>query len=326
MAVRIGAEVRRADRQIILPNGGEVSVRSADNPDSLRGDSLDFLVIDECALIQEEAWTEALRPALADRRGRALFISTPKGHNWFWRLFQQGQQESGEVKSWQFPTSNNPYIDPAEIEAARVSLPERIFQQEFLAMFVQDSGGVFRRVMEAATVTALKEARGSEYVMGVDWGKHNDFTAIAVVDIRTGAVVALDRFNQIDYRVQTQRLKAMADRFRPFRIIAEQNAMGEPLIEQLRRDGLPVRGFVTTNASKEIAIEALALAFERGEIAIPNDPVLIAELQAYEMTRLPGGMVRYSAPGGMHDDTVMSLALAWQGANTKQTRITRYAS
>jgi hypothetical protein len=92
--------------------------------------------------------------------------------------------------------------------------------------------------------------------------------------------------------------------------------MGEPLVEQLQRDGLPVQPFLTTNATKAAAIDALALAFERGDIRILNDPVLIGELQAYEMERLPSGMMRYNAPSGMHDDTVMSLALAWQGASS----------
>ena len=88
--------------------------------------------------------------------------------------------------------------------------------------------------------------------------------------------------------------------------------MGEPLIEQLQQDGLPVTPFVTTNATKAAAIEALSLAFERGEIEILNDPALIGELQAYEAKRLPSGLLRYGAPEGMHDDCVMALALAWQ--------------
>ena len=96
-------------------------------------------------------------------------------------------------------------------------------------------------------------------------------------------------------------------------IVAERNSMGEPLIEQLSRDGLPVTSFQTTAQSKAQAIDALALAFERSEIRILPEPVLVGELQAYEMQRLPSGMMRYSAPDGMHDDTVMALALAWQG-------------
>lgn len=89
--------------------------------------------------------------------------------------------------------------------------------------------------------------------------------------------------------------------------------MGEPLIEQLRRLGMPVQAFATTNASKTAAIEGLALAFEQGALSILNDPVLVGELLAYEMERLPGGLIRYGAPAGMHDDTVMALALAWSG-------------
>ena len=121
----------------------------------------------------------------------------------------------------------------------------------------------------------------------------------------------MDRFNQIDYSVQRGRLQALAERYRPTVILAESNSMGEPIIEQLQRDGLPVRGFQTTNATKAAIIEGLALAFERQELRILNDATLIGELQAYEMDKTPSGMVRYGAPEGMHDDCVMSLALAW---------------
>jgi hypothetical protein len=92
--------------------------------------------------------------------------------------------------------------------------------------------------------------------------------------------------------------------------------MGGAVIEQLRSDRLPVTSFITTNAPKAAAIEALALAFERGTITIPNDPALLGELQAFEAKPLPSGMTRSAAPEGLHDDCVMSLALAWQGLGT----------
>lgn len=320
---KIGAKIRQVDRLIALSNGGEVSVRSADNPDSLRGEGLDFLVMDECAFIKEIAWTEALRPALSDRQGKALFISTPKGHNWFWRVFQHPLSDDS-WQAWQFPTGTNPYIEPGEIEAAKQSLPERVFAQEYMAEFMDDAGGVFRRVMEAATSDPQSEAQPStEYVFGVDWGKHHDFTVVSVIDSTNNRQVAIDRFNQIDYVLQVGRLKALYQKFKPARIIAESNAMGEPLIEQLRRDGLPVQPFQTTNASKTQAIEALALAFERQDLQILNEPTQIGELQAYEMERLPSGLTRYNAPAGMHDDTVMALALAWQSLNIGQVLIGR---
>lgn len=324
MAAQVGAEVRLGDRLVILPGGGEIGIRSADNPDSLRGDSLNLVILDEAAFIKEEAWNEALRPALSDRKGRAIFISTPKGRNWFWRLWQQGQQGHSDWQSWQLPTASNPYIDPAEIEAARLTLPEAIFNQEYLAQFVEDFAGVFRKVAECATATELETKRGGQYVFGVDWGKHNDYTVISVIDIAAKKQVAMERFNQIDYHVQIGRLQALAQRFTPLAIIAETNAMGEPIIEQARRLGLPMRGFTTTNASKTRIIEDLALAFEQRQIAILPDVVQVGELQAFEMERLPGGAIRYGAPGGMHDDTVMALALAWHGASKPQASIGRY--
>jgi len=230
-----------------------------------------------------------------------------------------------EWHGWQLPTAANPYIAPAEIEAARLGLPERIFAQEFLAQFLDDAGGVFRRVMEAATATAQGGAIGGhEYTFGVDWGRSNDYTAIAVLDITHSEIVALDRFNQIDYSLQLARLTALYERFRPRAIVAEANSMGQPLIEQLQVAGLPVVPFTTTAASKQIAVDALALAFERGSIRIIPDATLISELQAYEADRLPSGMLRYGAPSGIHDDTVMALMLAWHNPAPATAGVTSY--
>jgi predicted phage terminase large subunit-like protein len=135
--------IRESDRLVTFPGGGWVQVRSADNPDSLRGEGLDFVVIDECAFIQEEAWTEALRPALSDRLGGAMFISTPKGRNWFWRLWQRGKVDGGEWASWQLPTTDNPFIDPAEVAAACATLPDNVVAQEYHAEFIEDGASSF---------------------------------------------------------------------------------------------------------------------------------------------------------------------------------------
>lgn len=308
-----GTEISESTRTLIFPTGGLLEVKSADNPDSLRGVGLDFLVIDEAAFVAEEAWTEALRPTLADRQGRALIISTPKGRNWFWRAFQLGQDASqDEWRSWQAPTSSSPYIASTELAAAKAGLPERVWRQEFLADFLEDGGSVFRGVRTAASARVLTHAEpGRRYVMGVDWGKTEDFTVITVIDDETGEVVRVDRFNQIDYTVQRGRVVSAFEAFHPATVVVERNSIGEPLIEELVRSGLPVQPFTTSNASKSLIIDALALAFERGDVRIPDDPSLLAELEAFEMERLPGGSFRYAAPSGMHDDMVMSLAFAW---------------
>jgi hypothetical protein len=176
-------------------------------------------------------------------------------------------------KSWQFPTSANPHLPADEIAAAERELPERTFLQEYRAQFIEDAGAMFRRVIEAMRPCGQESRQdGHRYVIGVDWARVNDFTVFVVVDTTARCVCALDRFTRVEYAVQLERLKALVDRFRPSVVVAEKNNMGDPLVEQLRRDRVPVWPFLSTNESKREAIETLALSFERGEIGIPDDP------------------------------------------------------
>jgi hypothetical protein len=139
-----------------------------------------------------------------------------------------------------------------------------------------------------------------------------DATAVAIVDLTSRACVAMERWAGVPYPVQQDRVKVLNDHWRPKTIIGEENSMGGPIVEALQRAGMPVKAFNTNNASKANAIEALGLAFERYDLAIIPDPVLLSELQAYQAVRLPSGMTRYSAPAGLHDDTVMALAMAYE--------------
>ena len=314
MGGKIGAEVRRVDRMINLPGGGSVQVRSADDPDSLRGEGLDFVVLDENAFMKEEAWIEALRPALSDRQGKALFISTPKGHNWFWRLYQRGNNGDGEWTSFHFPTSSNPYIPAEEIEAAKRSLPERIYNQEYLAVFLDDAGGVFRRVMEATTAAEqIEPSPDHQYIAGVDVASMVDFTVVIVMDVTTGEMAFMDRFNRVDYSVLEDRLEAIYNRFSLDTMTIEDNSIGKGVVDHLYNRGLTINTFTTTNSTKHAAITALQSAFEHSRIKIINDPVLVGELQAFEAKRNNSGTFTYSAPEGLHDDCVMALAIAWHG-------------
>jgi len=307
-----------AERHIDLPGGGSITIKSADDPNALRGVGLDYLVVDEAAYVVEEAWTAALRPALTDRRGHALLISTPRGRNWFWRLYLRGGDPAHpDWKSWQFPTSTNPHLDLTEIEDARMLLPARIFSQEYLAEFLEGGGEVFRRVRQAATAPSdAIPQRGRIYVMGCDWGRRDDFTALAVIDAAAQQMVALDRFTLVEWGLQRERLVALAQRWGVAHILAEANAMGEPNIEALRHEGLPIEAFWTTAQTKPYIIESLGLAIERGELALLPDETLLGELEAYTYTMMPSGQARYHAPPGLHDDTVMALALAWRAAST----------
>lgn len=140
-----GIDIKEVERMITFPGGGVVQVKSADNPDSLRGEGLDVLVMDEAADVKPEAWYEALRPTLAERRGIAMFIGTPRGmDNWFYDLFVKASEDGVVWKAWQSPTITNPYVPPEEIEAAREDMGPILFAQEFLAEFVVGGGTVFR--------------------------------------------------------------------------------------------------------------------------------------------------------------------------------------
>lgn len=126
-----------------LPSGGSIQMRSADNPDSLRGATLDGVVFDEAATAKPEAWS-TLRPTLSVREGWALFISTPKGLNWFYDLFEDANERDG-WRTWRSPSIANPYLPPDDVEKARGEMSSLVFSQEYEAEFISHGSGMFRQ-------------------------------------------------------------------------------------------------------------------------------------------------------------------------------------
>ena len=119
-------------------------------------------------------------------------MSTPKGRNGFHQLWQRGQGDADDWRSWQMPSEVNPLLPPDELADMRRSLPASVVAQELDAQFVDDAGGVFRRVMDAATAAPLdRPIPGRVYVAGVDIADAADFTAVAIIDTRTRAQVYL---------------------------------------------------------------------------------------------------------------------------------------
>lgn len=295
--------------------GGVLEFWSLDNPKAGRSRKYKRVIIDECAFVPGlmDAWNYAIRPTLIDFKGDAYFFSTPKGRNDFYQLFQKGSDDP-EWGAWQMPSLVNPRLDEAELEAMRTTMPERVYRQEILAEFIEDGAGVIRFVRDAVRSMPEEPEPEHMYVAGLDWALSNDYTWLAIVDLNTGANVCNDRFTGIDYRLQRERIGATLRRWNVATVIAEANAMGKPNNDELRAADLPVRDFVTTNSTKADIIEGLAAAFENHRITIPADPVLVAELESLEASRLPSGAVRYAAPDGMHDDGAMALALAWSAA------------
>ncbi|GAB1420311.1 hypothetical protein MASR2M15_04010 [Anaerolineales bacterium] len=305
--------IHEGERRIDLPSQASLSIKSSHQPDLLRGAGLDFVVLDECAFMDGSIWSQVIRPMLADRQGKAIFLSTPYGRNWFWDIYQLGlNPDQADWASFQYGSEANPHLTTSELNQIFLTTPERIWREEYMAEFIQDAGQVFSRFMDCIRVPALVPSPTTTYVMGVDWGRDQDYTVLTVMDQDRRQVVAMVRFNRIAWSQQRGRLMDLAESWGVGLILAESNSIGSVNIEALQEAGLPLRPFQTSQASKNKLIEGLALAFETGQISIIGDEVLIYELGAYRLERRPSGQYQYGAPAGVHDDCLMSLALAYQ--------------
>ena len=331
-AVRIFAPItiRRSaqDKRLELLTGGVIEFWSLDNPDVARGRKYRRIIVDEAAMIPAlmDAWNYVLRPTLTDFGGDAYFLSTPKGRNGFWQMYQWGVDPSNaEWQSWQMPSYVNDKIAPSEFHAMRDTLPEMVYRQEILAEFLEGESQVFRGIMAAMNAPETKPAQheGHRIIGGADWGKQQDFSCFSFGCIDCKCEVDRDRFNQIDYAFQVQRLAAMCEKWNPQAVLSETNSMGGPVFEALERMGLPVVAFETTGTSKPPLIENLALAIEKAEWQFQADPVWTGELEAYERKVSPiTGRSQYSAPPGQHDDTVVCRALMlWQAIQPDNTAL-----
>ena len=303
---RSGSEMR-----LEIAGGGVIEFWSLDKPDSIRGKKYKRFIVNEAGMIPNllDIRNYIIMPTLIDMQGDEYYSGTPKGMNGFFQLYNM---RGDDWAQWQMSSYSNPHIPSKELDSLKTTMTERAFSQEILAQFLEDGGGVFRGVRDAATAEKMHKGEESgQYVIGVDWGRSNDATVFMVLDVESKQVVAMDRMTDTDYASQRLRLKALAGRFNNAVILAEANSIGQPNIEALHQMGLYVQSFQTTNATKAAIIQGLELAFEQGIIEILNDELLINELMAYQSEKLPSGLIRYGAPEGMHDDTVMALALGW---------------
>ena len=317
----INAIKHKSDSELRLQflNDSVIEFKSADNPDNLRGEGLKRVVIDEAARVKREVFENVIEPATAETSGRVLFISTPHGKNWFFDMWGRGQDPlQPDYESWKFPTSDNPLVPLENIERAKQNLPMDVFKQEYLAEFLDDAAGVFRNVRACLGAVKSEPVLGMEYKVGCDLARLTDFTTIFVMD-KNGVMVYMDRFNQIDWRVQKELIKSACIKYNNAQLYLDSTGVGDPIFEDLRGDGLDVVGYKFTSESKRMLIQCLMLSFEQERIKIFDDPVLLAELDAFEYEMLPSGVVRYNAPQGYHDDCVIGLALANWGVQNSMS-------
>jgi len=324
-----GAKVREVDREVLLPGGGLVQVRSADEPDRLRGAGLDLVVVDEAAFCREETWTRSLRPALTDRLGRALLISTPKGRNWFADLYDS----AGRREDWarfQYPTVANPHIPGGEVEAAALELPSLVWRQEYLGEFVEAQGArysadwfqyyapVMKDGLLRFQLTPVRPRKSDVPVLHDLLVDSRDCQRFCTVDlaasVRTSAdwtvIASCAAFQQhlIVLEIVRRRMEgpdivpAIRDQMARWDLkVAHIEATGFQLslVQEARRDGLPVREL---RADRDKVARSLPLEarMEHGSVWFPRDAAWLPELERELL----------SFPVGAHDDQVDALSYA----------------
>lgn len=177
-------KTNETELSINLKNGSTISLKGADNYDSLRGVGLDFIVLDEFADIDPEAWFETLRPTLSDKQGRALFIGTPKGiGNWAYDLYQNQHEDPDNWKSFQYTTIQGGNVPEEEIQQARRDLDERTFRQEYEASFENFAGRIYYAFERAYNVKKWEKPIPTDLYIGMDF---NISPMTAVIAAREG--------------------------------------------------------------------------------------------------------------------------------------------
>lgn len=306
--------------EITLSNGRKILLRGADNPDSLRGVSLTYVVFDESAFIKEDTWQKIIRAALSDKKGRALFISTPSGRNWFYELFKLGQtEEDAEYKSWHFTTADNETIDPKEIEAAKRTLSSFAFKQEYLSSFDTAGADIFKAewikegpVPDDGTYVIAIDLAGFENISdGSQNKKRLDETAMAVVKIGNDNKWYVEKIEhgRWDIKDTCMRILKNIKEYQPTQIGIERgtamNAVMGVLQDMMRQYNTFAHIQTLTHGNKkktDRVVWALQGRFEHGHIILNEDE---------DFEEFKDQLIMFPTKG-VHDDLVDALAYVEQ--------------
>lgn len=298
--------------ELNFKNGSRIEFYAGSNPDALAGAGVDFAVIDEAALVPhgEHVWDQLIRPTLMDRKGGALFISTPRGKNWFWRLYKKGMSKARGDKDWEawhYTSLDNPTIPDIEQEVrdSRDTMPDMLFQQEIMAEFMSSAASIFNLEHPTAIVPQLSPPVGS-IVMGIDLAKKQDFTVITASRVSDRMPVYHRRFNAIKWTEQRTIIKdsiqelldAGAD---DVRVGVDATGVGDAIADDLEAEGLDVDRIMFTNQWKERTVGLLAKDLQNGEAHVLESAS--EEFRHYEYSLTPAGRYKFESSVG-HDDEV----------------------
>ena len=308
---KITKKVNYSTYEIHFYNGSILYFRSADNYDSLRGYTFDYMIADEAAYLKEQGWRSAIQPTVLVRGKKVILMSTPRGQDFFYEMFQLGlSPDHPNYLSYKMTYAGNPFVDMTEIEAAKKTLPPAIFKAEYEGEFVKGESMVFENYTNCM-FNQFPKPQGQVFA-GIDLGRESDYTVATFID-SNGQVVEIYRDNQKDWSTMITEILFRAKKYNA-RLMVETNSMGTVVMEQLKKQWQNTEGFTTSNKSKQEIIEGLILDFHERAIGIPSFelfPELQNELDVFELRYSPKSRsVIYAAREPFHDDLVMSLAIA----------------
>jgi hypothetical protein len=304
------------EMRIELKNGSALQVIGCENIDNIVGTNPVGVIFSEYPICKAIAW-DYIRPILAENGGFAIFDFTPRGMNHGWKILQQAK----ENESWfyQLLTVDDTHaIPPEAIEEEKMQMPEDLFLQEYYLKFIDGAGTFFRHLepciyedkYEPDHSKRFNIEPGKVFRLGVDLAKYQDFTVITPIDLTTFKVGPQEVFNRIDYTLQKARIESQHYKYNKAEITLDTTGVGEPVYDDLTTSKLPVRGYQFTETSRRNLLVNLQVLLEQEIIKIPNDPALLDELRSFQYELGENGKVKIVAPSGVHDDRVMSLALA----------------
>lgn len=274
---------------ITLAGNNTLYLKGADRPDTLRGVSLKYLVMDEYAFMKQDVWDTILRPALSDMKGDALFIGTPEGRNHFYDMYAAGELGTKGYEAWTFTSYANPFLDPEEIEHAKESLPGWAFRQEYMASF-DARGSEFFDVEEFEYYDERHVEAVGDYYIAVDLAgfesdlraktKRRDNSALAVVLVDTSGVWWVEEidFGRWTLDETVQRIFKAVNHYKPIGVGIEkgiaQQAVMSPLQDMMRRAHRSFRIDLLTHGNKrkeDRILWALQGRFEQKKIRLKRD-------------------------------------------------------
>lgn len=309
------AERNASELKFTLWNGSIVQLIAADRFEQTSvGTNPKGVVFSEFSITEPQVW-DFVRPILKVNKGWAIFNFTPRGLNHAWKVLQIAK-ENKERWFWEILTiENTGVLTLKDIqEEKKEGMPQDLIDQEYFCKFIEGAGQFFRRVNENAVIEGeLNVEHNHRYKIGVDLAKHEDYTVITIMDLMTFNVGKQIRFNQLDWNLQKAKIEAVARKYNNAEVWIDSTGVGEPIFEDLANTGINIAPFKFTEQSRKDLLNNLAIKLEGDKIKVPNDPILIDELKSMRYDLSERGKLRVQVPEGLHDDCIMSLALAvWE--------------